>query len=232
LNVGLVDRPKVVLVIMSHPDDAEFSSAGTLALWVEQGCAVHYVLTTSGDKGSKDLEMTPDRLAVIRETEQREAARRLGIAEVTFLRQPDGEVQAGMANRELFARIIRQLRPDVLMTHDPWRRYQLHPDHRAVGTCVLDAMVAARDHLYIPRLYYEEELLPHGVPEIMLFSTDEPNVWADIGSTFERKLHALRAHASQVTRIPDLEGRMRERARLAGEPYGIELAEAFHLVQQ
>jgi LmbE family N-acetylglucosaminyl deacetylase len=232
LDVGKVDSPRVVLVIMSHPDDAEFSSSGTLALWVDQGCTVHYVLATSGDKGSKDLEMTAERLAAIREREQQEAARRIGVSTVTFLRHPDGEFQPDMANRESFARIIRQVRPDVLMTHDPWRRYQLHPDHRAVGTCVLDAMVAARDHLYLPTLFFDERLSPHAVPEILLFSTDEPNAWADITSTFERKLCALRAHESQVTRIPDLEGRIRERARLAGEPHGIELAEAFHLVQQ
>jgi LmbE family N-acetylglucosaminyl deacetylase len=232
LNVGKVDRPKIVLVIMSHPDDAEFSSGGTLALWVDQGCTVHYVLATSGDKGSKQLDMTADRLAAIREREQQVAASRIGVSTVTFLRHCDGEFQPDMANRESFARIVRQLRPDVLMTHDPWRRYQLHPDHRAVGTCVLDAMVAARDHLYLPKLFFEEGLSPHEVPEILLFSTDQANAWADITATFERKLHALRAHESQVTRIPDLEERMRERARLAGEPHDVELAEAFHLVQQ
>jgi LmbE family N-acetylglucosaminyl deacetylase len=232
LNVGQVAEPKVVLVMMSHPDDAEFSSGGTLALWADQRCTIHYVLATSGDKGSKDLDMTAERLAAIREREQQEAARRIGVSTVTFLRHPDGEFQPIMANRESFARIIRQVRPDVLMTHDPWRRYQLHPDHRAVGTCVLDAMVAARDHLYLPRLFFDEGLSPHAVREILLFSTDEPNVWADISASFDRKLHALRAHESQVTRIPDLEGRMRERARLAGEPHGVELAETFHLVQQ
>ena len=216
---------------MAHPDDAEFTSAGTLARWVSQGCTVHYLLATSGDKGSKDLEMTSDRLAGIREREQQEAARRIGVSSVSFLRQPDGEFAPDLANRERFARPIRKLRPDVLMTHDPWRRYQLHPDHRAVGTCALDAMVAARDHLYLPRLFFVERLAPHSVPQILLFGTDSPTAWADISSTIDKKLHALRAHESQVVRIPDLEERIRERARVTGEPNGMSQAEEFHLIE-
>ena len=218
-------------MVAAHPDDPEFACAGALVRWVDQGCRVHYLLCTSGDKGSKDPKMTSDRLAAIREGEQREAARRIGVESVDFLREPDGEFEPSLANRERIARAIRQLRPDVLVTHDPWRRYQLHPDHRAVGFCTLDAMVAARDHLYLPRLF-RSGLEPHTVPEILLFGTDDPNVWVDISSTFARKIDALRAHESQVQRIPNLEARIRERASQAGRAHGLDLAEEFHLIEQ
>lgn len=218
-------------MVGAHPDDPEFACAGTLVRWVDQGCRVHYLLCTSGDKGSKEMEMTSDRLAAIREREQREAARRVGVESVDFLREPDGEFEPSLANRERIARAIRQLRPDVLMTHDPWRRYQLHPDHRAVGFCTLDAMVAARDHLYLPQLF-RSGLAPYTVPEILLFGTDDPNVWVDISSTFARKIDALRAHESQVQRIPNLEERIRERAAQVGRAHGLGLAEEFHLIEQ
>lgn len=231
MEIGKVDRPKAVLVVAAHPDDPEFGCGGTLLRWTDQGCPVHYLLCTTGDKGSKDLAMTSGRLAALREVEQREAARRIGVASVTFMREPDGEFQPTLANRERITRMIREVRPEVLVTHDPWRRYQLHPDHRNAGMCALDAMVAARDHLYFPHLF-EAGLMPHTVPEIVLFGTEEPNAWADISGTIDRKLDALRAHVSQVTRITDLEERIRERARMAGQAHGLQLAEEFHRIEQ
>jgi len=231
LEVGQIEKPKTVLVVAAHPDDPEFGAGGTLIRWVNQGATVHYLLCTSGDKGSKQLDVSVEQLVTTREREQREAARRIGVASVTFLREPDGEFQPTLANRERIARLIRQVRPDVLVTHDPWRRYQLHPDHRNVGLCTLDAMVAARDHLYFPELF-QSGLMPHTVPEILLFGTDDVNAWVDISSTIEGKLEALRAHESQVARIPDLAQRIRERGRLAGQSHGLALAEEFHRIEQ
>jgi len=231
MEIGTVDKPKVVLIVGAHPDDTEFACGGTLARWTEQGCDVHYLVCTTGDKGSKDLEMTGDRLAAIREVEQREAARRIGAAEVTFLREPDGEFDPGLRNRERIARIIRALKPDVLMAHDPWRRYQLHPDHRNAGLCTLDAVVAARDHLFFPHLM-KEGLMPFTVPDILLFGTDDANAWTDISATIDRKVEALKAHDSQVCRIPDLKGRIQEWASRIGQLHGLELAEEFHRIEQ
>lgn len=230
MEIGTVERPKVVLAVGAHPDDTEFACSGTLIRWVRQGCTVHYLVCTGGDKGSKDFEMTPERLVAIRHAEQREAARRVGVESVTFLGQPDGEFQPDLANRERIATVIRKLRPDVLMGHDPWRRYQLHPDHRAVGICTLDAMVAARDHLFFPHLF-QSGLKPHSVPEILLFGTDDANAWTDVSSSFEAKLDALHAHETQIGNLPDLEARVRERARLMGQPHGLELAEEFHRIE-
>lgn len=231
MDIGKIDRPKVVLVVGAHPDDPEFGCGGTLLRWADQGCAIHYLICTAGDKGSKDPKMTSDRLAAVREIEQREAARRIGAVGVTFLGEPDGEFQPTLENRERITRVIRELRPDVLVAHDPWRRYQLHPDHRNVGLCTLDAMVAARDHLYFPHLF-ESGLMPHTVPEIVLFGTEDANAWVDISRTIDRKLEALKAHESQVSRIPDLDARMRERARQVGHAHGVEFAEEFHLIEQ
>ncbi len=231
MEIGKIDSPKTVLVVAAHPDDPEFGCGGTLARWADQGCRIHYLICTAGDKGSKDLEMTSERLAALREGEQREAARRIGAADVVFMREPDGEFEPSLRNRERIARHIRELTPDVLVTHDPWRRYQLHPDHRNVGMCALDAMVAARDHLYIPQLF-REGLMPHAVPEILLYGPDTANCWADISGSVDRKLDAIRAHVSQVTRIQELDDRIRERARQAGKAHGLPLAEEFYRIEQ
>lgn len=231
MEIGQVDKPKVVLVVGAHPDDTEFACGGTLLRWAEQGCSIHYLVCTNGDKGSKDLEMTAERLTALRQVEQREAARRIGVASITFLGEPDGEFQPALANRERIARRIRELRPDVLIVHDPWRRYQLHPDHRSVGICTLDAMVAARDHLFFPQLF-RAGLMPHTVPEILLYGTDDANAWTDISSTIDKKLDALRAHESQVSRIPDLRERIYDWARRVGQAHGLALAEEFHRIEQ
>ena len=143
---------------------------------------------------------------------------------------PDGEFQADLSNRERIARRIRELRPDVLITHDPWRRYQIHPDHRAVGFCTLDGMVAARDHLFFPHLI-GEGLEPHDVREMLLYGTDDANAWVDISSTFQSKLYVLQAHVTQVGHRTDLEERVRERASQAGESHGLTLAEEFHRIE-
>ncbi len=231
MEIGQVDEPKKVLVVGAHPDDTEFACGGTILRWTQQGCEVHYLVCTNGDKGTKDLEMTGERLTPIRQREQREAARRLGVADVLYLGEADGEFPPTLANREKITRVIRELRPDVLMVHDPWRRYQLHPDHRNVGICTLDAMVAARDHLYLPHLY-REGLMPHTVPEILLFGTDDATVWVDTSTTIEGKLHALRAHETQVARITDLKERIYEWGRRVGQAHGLELAEEFHRIEQ
>lgn len=215
-----------VMAIMAHPDDAEFTCGGTFAKWIKEGREVQYVVCTSGGKGTKDPEMTPHHLADIREQEQRAAAQVLGVEEVTFLRHIDGELVADMAFRAEIAMLIRRYQPHIIFTHDPWRPYQLHPDHRAVGFTVTDAIVAARDHLFLPGLAYLglEAFAPR---EIYFWSAAEPDHYEEITETIDIKLEALSRHESQLRRYPDWRERIRNWARETGKEKGLPFAEAF-----
>ncbi|MCL4467131.1 MAG: PIG-L family deacetylase [Chloroflexi bacterium] len=219
-----------VLVIVAHPDDPEFGAGGTIAKWLAEGREVRYVLCTSGDKGSWDPQITPGAMAELREAEQLAAARELGVAECLFLRHVDGELEANLAFRREISLLLRQYRPESVITHDPWLHYQIHPDHRAVGTAVMGAIAATRDFWYFPE-QLQNGLRPHRVKDLYFMRAQEPNFWVDISSSLERKLAALRRHASQTDRIPDLAARMRRLAEAAGKPAGLPLAESFHRVE-
>src|SRR3989304_2575193 len=136
-----------VLVIQAHPDDADNSSGGTIARWAREKREVHYVLCTSGNRGSNEPAMTPERLAQIREQEEQKAADILGVKSLTFLRHEDCELEETLSFRHELARIIRRLKPQVLMTHDPWAPYSIHPDHRAAGFTALAAIVEAGNQM-------------------------------------------------------------------------------------
>lgn len=215
-----------VLVIGAHPDDTEFGAGGTVAAFTSAGQEAHYIVCTDGSKGSKDRTVTTRGLVERRQREQRGAAGVLGVSSVTFLEQVDGEMENTRAVRLRIARRIRELRPHVLITHDAWRPWMLHPDHRAVGFAATDAFVAARDHLYLPELL-EEGLEPWPVPELWLWGTLEPDHWVDITATIDRKLAALRHHESQVRDFAALDERLRQAAHEIGEPRGMQYAEAF-----
>jgi LmbE family N-acetylglucosaminyl deacetylase len=195
--------PKKITVVMAHPDDAEFICAGTIARWTDEGHEVVYVLLTSGDKGSDDPEMTPEKLAAMREGEQRDAARILGATDVIFMRCPDGELEPNLDLRREIVRVIRRLKPDVVVCQDPTVRwvdtqYINHPDHRAAGEATLAAVFpAARDRMNFPELL-AEGLEPHKVREIYLAGAETPDVAIDITAYMERKLESLRAHVSQI----------------------------------
>jgi len=219
------------MLVVAHPDDAEFSSAGTIAKLAREGKRVVLVQVTSGNKGTSNPEMSSERLAEIREGEEREAAQRLGIAEVDFLRCSDGELMPDLALREKIVRAIRTYRPDVIITHDPFRPYALHPDHRAVGLATTDAVYpTARDPLYFPE-HLRMGLEPHKTAEIWYFGAETPDQFVDITDTFAAKVDALRAHASQIKDIAGVEQRMRERAAELAQDQPYELAEAFKVVQ-
>ena len=218
-------RPRA-MAIFAHPDDAEFICSGTIARLAEAGYRTQYVLATSGDKGSDNPAATPQELATTREAEQRAAAEILGVEEVTFLRHHDGEIEVSIPFRRELALEIRKGRPDLVLTFDPWQRYQIHPDHRAVGQTALDAVAAARDHMYYPE-QISGELSEHRVHNVLLFASDEPNFWVDITATIEKKIAALLAHTSQI-RTEGLAERIRERAHIVGQTRGVEYAEAFH----
>ena len=226
------DRLKVdAMVVTPHPDDAEFGAAGTVALWTRQGREVVYVVCTNGDKGSSDPDMTSERLAHIRQREQREAATVLGVREVVFLGHPDGGLEDTPAFRGELVRLIREYRPDTVMTTDPYRRYLWHRDHRITGIVTLDAVFPyARDHLSYPE-HKADGLGPHSVEEVLLWGSEEPDAFIDVSETFDLKMAALRCHSSQVDRYWDaVEQRVRERAEKMGEDNGMPLAEAFRRV--
>lgn len=228
------EQPKRALVMVAHPDDAEFMCGGTVAKLCAQGWEVYYCLATSGDKGTKDPEMTRERLAGMREEEQRAACRVLGVRDVIFLRHPDGFLQDTHEFRGEIVRVIRRLKPHTVITWDGFRRGFNHRDHRIVGIATYDAVFpASRDPLYYPEQIDEEGLAWHRVGELLLAGSDEPDYFVDISDHFDTKIEALLAHTSQVARDQPREEwvkGMRTRIRDTAETTGIPYAEAFRRV--
>ena len=222
---------QTIMLVVAHPDDMEFSSAGTVAKFAKEGRKVILVQSTSGDKGTARRDISSEDLASLRESEEQEACRRLGVSEIVFLRLGDGELMPDLNFREKVVRQIRTFRPDVVITHDPFRPYSLHPDHRAVGITTVDSVYpTARDPLYFPE-HLEAGLEPFKVAELWLFGSEYPDTFIDITDTFADKINALKAHESQVGQAETLEERLRERAHAVGEPQNIELAEAFKVIK-
>jgi LmbE family N-acetylglucosaminyl deacetylase len=228
----LIDPLERVLVVVSHPDDAEFGAGPTIALLAHAGARVDYVVTTDGAKGTEDPSVTPEQLSTTRRAEQRAAADVLGVSDIVHLDYPDGYLQPTLELRRDVTRQIRRFRPDLVITQNPQRRldhnpYVGHPDHLATGEATLASVYpAARDRLNFPELWTEEHLEPWKVRQVLLSGVEEPNLWLDVKETFETGLASILAHTSQVD-PDDVEERMRERARLVGEPQGIGLAQAF-----
>jgi LmbE family N-acetylglucosaminyl deacetylase len=196
--------PKRVIVIVAHPDDAEFGCAGTVAKWVSEGQEIIYVLGTSGDKGSDDLSMTSEQLIATREAEQRAACDILGVKEVVFLRMLDAELVPDLAMRKTLTRVIRQYRPDAVICQDPTARWEgnfyiQHPDHLAMGEASLAAIFpSARDRLTFPDLA-AEGLEPHKVTEVYIGASQEKcDFFVGIDDHLETKFAALGAHKSQM----------------------------------
>ncbi len=216
-----------VMVIAAHPDDPEFGAGGTIAKWAAAGKEIMYVLLTSGDKGSRDPTIRPAQLATKREEEQRAAAAELGVCDVLFLRHPDGILDSTMELRRQLAALVRKYKPHIVMAIDPWRHYQLHPDHRAAGWASLDAVWSAREwHIFPEQLAGDED--PWRVREIYLFWADQPDYWEDVTATIDKRIAALACHVTQVgTDIAKLDERIRERTRKVGEKAGFEYAEEF-----
>ena len=220
-----------VMVIGAHPDDPEFGCAGTVVKWAQAGRKIMYVLLTSGDKGSHDPDLRPGRLAAQREEEQRAAAQELGVEQVKFLRYPDGLLENTLDLRRNLCSLIRRYRPHIVLTIDPWRQYQLHPDHRAAGQAALDAIYAAREWYIFPEQLVQD-VEPWRVKEVYLFWTGEADYWEDISTSIDARIAALARHASQVgTNVEKLSERIRQYARQAGETAGYEYAEGFKRFQ-
>jgi len=186
--------PRSALAVAAHPDDAEFGCGATLAKWAAVGCRIHHLICTDGSKGSWDPDEDIARLVAVRQDEQRAASRVLGgSGDVAFLGWPDGELEAGLRQRWEVAYWIRKLRPDVVLGHDPWKRYRLHPDHRRAGFLVTDGIVAARD----PHFFPEQGEAPHRPTTLLLFEPDEADHIEDVTGFGDTKLAALLAHRSQ-----------------------------------
>ena len=226
-------EPADVLIISPHPDDAEFGVSGTVARWTGEGKAVIYVACTSGGKGTADPAVKPEELAVVREREQLEAARVLGVREVVFLRHPDQGLEDTPEFRRDIVRQIRKYRPHTVVTASPYRRYIWHRDHRITGQVTLDAVFPyARDYHAYPELI-AEGFMPHKVREVLLWGSDDRNYHSDITQTFDVKIKALLCHRSQVGHedAAAFEQRLRAWAREYAEGQDFELAEAFHRVE-
>jgi LmbE family N-acetylglucosaminyl deacetylase len=235
----MLETAQRVMVIAAHPDDAEIQCGGTTARLVARGATVSYVLCTSGNRGSKDPTMTAERLAALREDEQRAAAAVLGVTHITFLGHNDGDLAfVAPRLREELVRLIRQERPDVIITHDPFAGLlsygvcYLHPDHRVAGQAAFEAaFLCARGPLFYPD-QVAAGLAPHTASALYLVMSDSPDCCVDIGDTFATKVAAIREHCSQWGQHPDLESFFRRMAEKAGARWGVPLAEPFRLMMR
>ncbi|MGC9334698.1 MAG: PIG-L deacetylase family protein [Anaerolineae bacterium] len=222
--------PDSAMVIVAHPDDAEFTMAGTIALWTRAGCRVTYVVCTDGNAGSHEPGMTRERLADIRRSEQRAACAKLGVEEVLFLGYDDGQLEPNLQLRQDLVRAIRHCRPEVVLTSDPTRlfggdNYINHPDHRAAGQAALDAIAPASA---MP-LLWPEAGEPHRVHQVYVYGNDQSNAWVDISETIEIKIAALREHASQMGDW-DPSDRIKEWSSEVGREKGMAHAERFRVI--
>lgn len=229
------ETPPSVLVLLAHPDDPEYFCGGTVARWSSEGRSIAYCLVTSGDKGADD-PVDAEALARRREDEQRAAAAVLGVAEVIFLRRADGTLEPSLELRRELTRVIRRVRPDVLITCDPTTIYPRgrrinHADHRAVGAAALDAVYpAAGSALFFPELL-AEGLEPHKVRQVYLAGTQHPDTTIDVTGFLDRKLEALRCHRSQISDFDEVARNVAERLRDPDSPPDApRYIEQFHLL--
>ncbi len=218
---------KRILVVQAHPDDAEWYCGGTIAKLARAGAGITFIICTEAEKGSYDPRANPVELAATRKREQEAARECLGVREIVYLGIPDGELQATLELRKRLALLYRKYRPDVLLTFDPWKRDELHPDHRACGTVALDARLAAKMPLYYPNA---ENLNAWAIPEIWLFNTDAANQFVDVTETFDTGIAALKLHASQSVTDAQNIAFVTDIARAEGEKIGVRYAEAFRRI--
>lgn len=196
-----LEIPRSALTIGAHPDDAEFGAGATLARWADAGCHITMLIVTDGSKGSWDADENQSDLIARRMSEQQAAAAALGATDVVHLGAIDGELEYSYELRIQIARAIRQHRPQVVLSHDPWQRYQLHPDHRATGFAAVDGVVSARE----PLAMADSNLEAHRPDAILLWSADEPDHAEPVDDHWETvKIDSLLCHSSQgVTTMGD-----------------------------
>jgi LmbE family N-acetylglucosaminyl deacetylase len=232
--------PVRALAVGAHPDDIEFGCAATLAKWAAAGADVQLLVLTDGSKGSWDADADPRPLVAARRREQRDAATALGAREVHFLGLVDGELAGSRPEVAAVCEVLRRVQADVVLGHDPWKRYRLHPDHRHAGNLTIEGIVAARDPHFFPRLGS-----PHRPERLLLFEADVIDHVERVDTTFDAKVAALLAHHTQWRSTMGIEegtadegtqrdafiARLRGEAEEAGALIGGGLAEAFKLVE-
>lgn len=237
-----LETPAIVLAIGAHPDDIEFGCGGTLAKWAKAGAVIHYLVCTDGSKGTWNPEADIPRLISDRQREQRAAASIIGATgTVNFLGYIDGELEHSREAIDKIALAIRTVKPNVVLSHDPWKRYRLHPDHRNTGLNVCDAIVAARDPHFLKHHMSEHGVQHHRPDALLMWEADEPNHVEDVSSVVDTKLAALEKHESQfesTMKATDDNGmevfrtRIRQRMSDLGAPHGVAAAEIFHLMNR
>ena len=229
------DPPRRALAVTPHPDDCEGGCGGTLAKWIkEAGTHAVVVLCTNGDKGTSDREMSPARLAAIREREQQDAADVLGAKEVVFLSHPDGGLEDTPLFRGQLVREIRRHKPEVILCIDPFRSTShIHRDHRMSGQVALDAAYTyAWNELQFPEQVTQEGLETHRVCEAYLWGSESPDIFVDIGDYLELKAESLGRHVSQMSSDPaERQERIRQGAARQGEAADLAYAEGFRRVR-
>jgi LmbE family N-acetylglucosaminyl deacetylase len=236
---GMNFKAKKVLVVGAHPDDNDFGAGATVAKAAKQGAEVIYLIATTGQRGSSDENMTPERLSEIRKKEQEDAAKALGVREVCFLDYVDGELIPDIRLKEKIVKSIRRYKPDIVFTMDPsffyYKSFGMvnHSDHRAIGEATLDACYPlARDLMSFPE-HAKEGLNPHKVKDLLLhsFVPENANFYVDVIDTFDMKLKALSLHKTQVGDMQRVEKRMRDRAEVSGRLGRCKYAESFVRLQ-
>lgn len=237
-----LEVPSRALAIGAHPDDVDFGCGATLAKWAEAGCEVSYLVCTDGSRGTWDEDEDIGALVARRQVEQRAAAKALGATgEVVFLGWPDGDLASDVRQRWQVAYWLRKLRPDVVLGHDPWKRYRLHPDHRHAGFLTVDGVAVARE----PQAFREQEVPAHRPHALLLFEADEPDHVEIVEDTqVARKLDALESHRSQLlttmfvdeggaerdTQLEAFHQKVRDRLAEHGALVDASLGEAFKLL--
>ena len=229
--------PQIAMSIQAHPDDQDFTVAGTLAKWAKAGCKVISVFITSGDSGSNDVTKGADykaELARLRETEQLEANKTLGIQQTVFLHYPDGELEPSLALRKDLTRVIRQYKPDVVLSGNPeaWfygNEYVNHPDHRAAAQAACEAVFPSAGTRLVFTDLLEAGYEPHNVKRLYIHGSEKSDTWIDISETIDIKIEALQKHVSQVD-AHEVDKWMRDWAKEEGKEKGLDFAEAYKVM--
>lgn len=229
--------PKIAMSIQAHPDDQDFTVAGTLAKWAKAGCEIISVMITSGDSGSNDISKGADyksELAHLRETEQLAANETLGIQQTVFLRYPDGELEPSLALRKDLTRVIRQYQPDAVICGNPeaWfygNEYVNHPDHRAAAQAACEAVFPSAGTRLMFTDLLEAGYEPHNVKRLYIHGSEKSDTWIDISETIDVKIEALRKHVSQMD-THEVEQWMRDWAKEEGKEKGLDFAEAYKVM--
>jgi LmbE family N-acetylglucosaminyl deacetylase len=229
---------KKVLVVVAHPDDLDYGSAGTVATLTKQGIEVAYCLFTSGDAGGDNDGLSRDERIAMREREQSAAAKVAGVTNLHFLKQPDGKLEANLDLREKITRVIRKEKPDLVITQSPVRRYDRifasHPDHLAAGESTISAVYPDSQNPHAFPHLLDEDLPPHRVKAVWIMADETPDTYVDITDSIETKIEALFQHESQISDKEFTDKMVRDWCALAASEAGMgkgKYAEAYRFVQ-